>query len=61
MLCECVHAVARVCGTELDRVRDMQIDEDEVLHVHTNNFTIHVWACKIACAVRLRKSTQDIY
>lgn len=30
MLCECVHAVARVCGTELDRVRDVQVDEDEV-------------------------------
>lgn len=29
MLCECVHAVARVCGAELDRVRDIQIDGDE--------------------------------
>lgn len=42
MLCECVHAVARVGGTELDRVRDIQIDGDEVKHVHTDNFTINV-------------------
>lgn len=30
MLCECVHAVAHACGTALDRVRDIQIDEDEI-------------------------------
>lgn len=29
MVCECAHAVARVGETELDRVRDIQIDGDE--------------------------------
>lgn len=30
MLCGCVHAVARVRGTEQVRVRDIQIDGNEV-------------------------------
>ncbi|KAJ5492905.1 hypothetical protein N7539_001651 [Penicillium diatomitis] len=30
MLCGCVHAVANLCGTELNRVREVQVLEEEV-------------------------------
>ncbi|KAI2792802.1 hypothetical protein POX_b02845 [Penicillium oxalicum] len=30
MLCDCVHAVANLCGTELNRVREVQVQEEEL-------------------------------